>query len=520
MELFEKSRHKCRRRRATPRRVGLFIVLLCVFFASSGWARACNELEVGASFWVRLTTPISSYTAKPGSPVRGFLLESPECDDAPVFAMKVPVEGQVVSAHRVGLGLWHETAGLEIEFLRIIPEGVAPVPIRARVTLVDNARENVKNGVIHGIRSTDTPQGRISSRLKYLPSLHLYPDPFLLGFKMLFPVFPEPEIQLAAGTDLQAELTQPVELPADLAPVPPVPPLDHERELARDLSGLPDRTFTGKGKEADVINIVFAGSPDELEQAFQAAGWRRSEKVSRRAVMRQFYAFLAKTNYATAPMSNQYLDGQRADLTLEKTFDSYGKRNHLRIWKLEQTWEGEPLWASAAVRETGATLSVRQKGFMHHVSGDLNEEQRVILRDLRAAGCVDAAGSMARPEMDRLLENATGEYFYTDGTLAIIRLKACDSASQQAEFSHTSPKKPGSRIFRYARRQILTVRSDLWRANCIYTLYDLTQMTVKAVRQTSSHRAEAEAFRRENQQPLYDGAPSLDVVPLTDVLGP
>jgi hypothetical protein len=208
------------------------------------------------------------------------------------------------------------------------------------------------------------------------------------------------------------------------------------------------------------------------------------------------YAYLAKTNYETAPMSTQLLEGRHADLTLEKTFDSYDKRNHMRVWKLEQEWDGQALWASAAVRETGATLSIRHKGFIHHVSSDVAEEQRMVARDLMAAGCVDGVSTIARPDMDHIMQNATGEFFRTDGSLMVIRLRPCQFDPQAPEFSEAPRPKPGNKAFRYARRQILTVRSDLLRANCIYTIFDLTRMTVKALRQNSSRKADMEAFRQ------------------------
>ena len=58
--------------------------------------------------------------------------------------------------------------------------------------------------------------------------------------------------------------------------------------------------------------------------------------------MRQLYAFLAKSSYATAPMSWQFPDGRPPDLTLEKTFDSYERRDHLRIWKLASLVDDVP----------------------------------------------------------------------------------------------------------------------------------------------------------------------------------
>jgi hypothetical protein len=418
------------------------------------------------------------------------LLESPQCDAAPILPTKTPVEGRVLSVHRVGLGFRHETAALEIAFLRLLPTSADPIEINARVKLVDNARETVRNGVIQGIRSTDTPQGIISSRLKHLPSFHLYPDPYLLGFKLLFPIFPEPEINLEVGTDIEVELAGTAKLPYDLAPVPQIPSIEHETELERRLTDLPERTLTKQGKKADVINIVFVGSRDDLEGAFTVAGWHQSGPTSTRSVTRQFYSFLSRTSYPTAPMSTQLLEGRKPDLALEKVFQSHEKRNHLRIWSLENTWEGLPLWASAAVRETGATLSLRHRGFIHHVSEDLDEEQETIVRELAVAGCVDSVGMMGRP-LEHVLRNANGEYFRTDGSLAVIHVKPCDSGAQ--EVGSPSNVKNGSWAYRYLRRQVLTVRSDLVRSNCIYGLFELAR-SATALRKKHSHPAVTVAF--------------------------
>ena len=472
---------------------GLLLVILCDWPVP---AEACDQLAAGTQFWVRLTAPLSSYDAKPGTLVRGLLLKSPECDKVPVLSAKVPIEGRVLSVHRVGLGVWHETAALEIVFFRLLPPGGDVIEINGRVKLVDNARESVKHGVIQGIRSTDTPQGRISSRLKYLPSFHLYPDPFLLGYKLFFPVFPEPEIDLKPGSDIEVELTQAATLPTDLPPVAETPALEQSDELISSLKELPDRTYTKRGSAADVVNMVFAGSLTDLEHAFQAAGWQQSDAVSSHAVMRQFYAFLAKTSYDNAPMSSQFLEGRKPNLTLEKAFNSNEKRNHIRIWELEDKWQGMPLWGSAAVREMGATLSIRHKGFIHHVSEDLDEEQQTVLRDLSVAGCVEGVGSVARPAMDHLLRNATGEFFHTDGLLLVVQLKPCVFDSNGSGAVVPPSSKHGSRAFRYLRREVLTVRSDLLRANCIYALFDLSRMTVGALRRNSSHRtAEGEVSR-------------------------
>jgi len=477
----------------------LHLVLCCMYrmvfillgmCSGSGIAFGCTQLPAGTSFWVRLSQPVSSYSAKTGMTVSGFLLEPPTCDGVSMLPTHVPVEGRVVSAHRVGLGLVRETASLEIEFSRIVTQQGSPVDINGRVNEVDNARENVKNGVIRGIRSTETPQGEISSRLKYLPSLHLYPDPVLLGFKLLFPLFPEPEIYLPPGTDLLVGLKDNVDLPGEFVPPPPLPRLQHDEQqsVAEILGQLPTRTLDKKSRDADLINMAFIGTGEELAQAFRDAGWKESDSVSRQSVMRQFHAFLAKSSYATAPMSRQLFDGRPADLTLEKTFDSYGRRDHLRIWKLESRVDDAPLWVGAAVRETGATLSVTRMGFMHHVSDDLEEEQRAVQRHLLAVDCLDSVGRIERLGMDKAVINATGEVLRTDGSIMVLQLKAC--SVPLSDLNNAPRFRPGSNFSRYLRKEILTVRSDLQRANCVYALFGVTVTATNTLRRMSAHRAD------------------------------
>jgi hypothetical protein len=466
------------------------VLILLVMYPGSGNAFGCTQLPAGTPLWVRLSQPVSSYSAKPGMSVSGFLLASLTCDGVAILPTRVPVEGRVVSAHRVGLGLVRETASLEIEFSRIVPQQGSPIDIRGRVNEVDNARENVKNGVIRGIRSTESPQGEISSRLKYLPSLHLYPDPFLLGFKLLFPVFPEPEIYLPPGTDLLVGLKDNVDLPEELVPPPPLPGLqDNEQQsVAGVLDQLPTRTLDKKSREADLIDMAFIGTREELTRAFHSAGWKQSDSVSWQSVKLQFQAFLAKSSYATAPMSRQLFDGRLPDLTLEKTFNSYGRRDHLRIWKLESTVNDVPLWVGAAVRETGATLSVTRMGFMHHVSDDLEEEERAIQRHLLAADCVDSGGEVERSGMDKAVINATGEVLRTNGSVMVLRLKVCSTPSSP-DFNDAPRFRPGSKFSRYLRKEILTVRSDLLRANSIYALFRVTVATTETLRHMSARRA-------------------------------
>ena len=71
----------------------------------------------------------------------------------------------------------------------------------------------------------------------------------------------------------------------------------------------------------------------------------------------------------------------------------------------------------------------------------------------------------------------------TDGSVAVVELKRCEPVSTVLPTASAgSSFKPGNHAFRYLRRQILTFRNDIWRANIIYGTYDVGRIAVKALR--------------------------------------
>src|SRR6516225_962532 len=176
-----------------------FLSLFCAAVSSP----ACDQLPAGQSLWIRLSDPISTYTAKVGDPVNAVLTQDLVCGREVLVPMGTPVQGTVRSKRKVGWGIRHETAALELEFNQLTFADGSTVQMSARVEEVENAREQVKNGIIHGVMSTDTFQGRINSRLIHLPTWNPYSDMGLIVYKATFPIFPEPEIYYPAGTDMR-----------------------------------------------------------------------------------------------------------------------------------------------------------------------------------------------------------------------------------------------------------------------------------------------------------------------------
>jgi len=483
-------------------------VLLAVLFPLAPLASAnCENIPAGKSFWIRLLDPVASYSSKPGTSIRAVLIQSPECGSTPVFPAGLEVDGEIISVRKVGMGFIRDTASLEIQFSRLVTSAGEILPISARIVEVDNARETTHNGVIRGIRSTDTPQGRITSGLIHLPTYNPYGDITLMVYRTLS-VLPEPEIYLPPGTDLRLQLTVPLFV-ANQPGLPPVSfqPDEYERgEIEQLLQNVPERTTTKSGKDADLVNLLFLGSELQLKDAFRAAGWLPGDPNSRTAFFKQFEAFLTFNNYPTMPVSHQLLGGEAQDYTWQKSFDSYGKREHLRVWSRPQKIEEQDAWLSAYTRETSAALSLRYHKFIHHIDRNLDDGVNMLVRDLTLSGCVDSVYLISRPDVHPLMVNSTGDEMRTDGMLTIVQLKDCHRPL--IEYTRSNPLipiRPRSRIVRYFRNEVLLYKSDVIRGNIIYSAFDLCRMGIHFFR----HRHDGSA------DDIDDGLPISPVSPKT-----
>jgi hypothetical protein len=470
------------------RRLAPLLLIFC-----SGLAFACDSVPAGQTLWIRLTSPVSSYSAKPGDTAHAVLIEAVTRGSAVVFPVGTRIDGRVISVRKVGWGIRHETAALKIQFDRATPSEGPPVVMSATVVEVENAREQVSNGVIQGIRSSDSPQGTINSRLRHLPTWNPYSDAGLIVFKATFPIFPEPEIYFPAGTDFRIKLTEAI--PTSLAESGASPDTSmtsaangtEESGLESLVQSFPQHSTTVKMVDADVVNLAFVGSREEVESAFRQAGWSTSDAFNKKSFFRDFYAFLNNSGYAQAPMRPFLLDGQPADMNWQKSLNSYARRDHLRMWRWSGPEDSETVWVSSSTHDTGATLSLEHRQFVHHITSDIDEERSKVIRDLNVAGCVKAVHLVPRPKMANLSQNSTGDMVSTDGALAVVELKQCQPVVPGMVSETASTRfRPGNHVFRYFRRQILTFRSDIWRANIIYGMYDLTRMSIVAWRHHSA----------------------------------
>jgi hypothetical protein len=456
-----------------------FVFLSC----ATGFAVQCEELPVGQPLWIRLASPISTYSAQVGDPVHAVLTQDVVCGNDVLMPMGTAIEGTIRSKRKVGLGVRHETAALELEFNSAVVGPDSSIPLSARVEEVENAREHVKNGVIQGVISSDTFQGRINSRLRHLPTWNPYSDLGLIVYKATFPIFPEPEIFYPSGTDIRLRTTASIPLQGlTAAQRSNIRPLDSPQSDAW-VEQVPSRTTTLKHTDADLINLAFVGSRQQVKAAFTMAGWRSADPVSRHSFAHSLYALLNNGGYPQEPLTTFLLNGQPQDMNWQRSLNSFERRDHLRIWEWLPEGAAEPLWVSSSTHDTGAFLSVKHKAFAHHIAPDIDTERTKVIRDLNFAGCVQSVDYVTRSFGATTTRNATGDLIHTDGAIAVVNLKECQPVSPEINpDSSRSNFKPGNRAFRYFRREILTIRCDIWRANIIYGIFDSGRMVVNALR--------------------------------------
>ena len=462
-------------------------LLISLAFSRPAFA-SCEHVIAGKSFWIRLLDPVASYSSKPGTTVRAVLIQSPECDSRPVFPAGLDVVGTISKIRKVGLGFIHDSAYVEIQFDHLVTAAGQVLPFAAEVVEVDNAREVVRHGVVRGIRATDAPQGRITSGLIHLPTFNPYGDVGLIVYRAVT-TLPDPEIYLPPGTDLRLRLN----LPLYVGDQPELPSVsfamdEYERgDVEMLLQGQSDRTTTQGGEESDVVNLLFVGSQDQVEHAFTAAGWRTADANSKSAFFKQFGAFLTFSNYPNLPVSRQLLSGQPQDMAWQKSFNSYGKRAHLRLWYQSKSIQGEQAWLSAYTRETGAAFSVKYHKFIHHIDRNLDDGINMLVRDLALTGCVESVRQFPRPNSPQTMLNSTGDEMHTAGNLTVVHLKSC--AMPVMQYPRNIPLitvRPRNRFVRYLRTQVLLYKSDVIRGNIIYSAFDLSLMSIRSLRHRHS----------------------------------
>lgn len=466
----------------------------------AGGALAWADGRIPSTFQIRLDTPLSSYGSPAGTAFTATVISPLEVDGQSIIPLGSLVRGSVGKASAVGLGLVHERAALELIFRDYELSGGDRYPLGARLDFIENAREEVDSrGRIKGVLAASSPQGLLRG-IWYRPSddfiqhsalgltglggelwSHFELGPFgaagMLAARYIAFRLPEPEIQLPSGTEMWLVATG---IPSN-APRTPVPAsLGVGDELAGWLQTQtrvvtkPDGTSV-----ADVINLAFIGSVEELQNAFSAAGWVSAEPRTLRSFSTAYRAYSSMSGYSTAPVSPLLYRENEPSVVFQKSFNTITKRDHIRIWRAG-AFDGSDVWFGAATHDAGIRFQPASMTITHKIDPQTDRERRKVVTDLGFASCSERVSFLDRSADAR---SDRSRRILSDGRMAVIWLQPCSADSPGADAtpddSQFSP--PGSRSKRMARRFVLETRQYFLRDNMYYWVYRAARMGIESV---------------------------------------
>jgi len=230
----------------------------------------------------------------------------------------------------------------------------------------------------------------------------------------------DPNIDYEPGVEMTIELTKPLTWTASAGGLnaKSIEPAD---DLSRLVNAQPFRTFSEKPpKPSDMTNLMFLGSQQDIENAFQKAGWSPAAQLNSKSKLETFRAMAELRGYQEAPVSTLLLEGQPPDLVFEKLNNTFAARHHLRIWRRPERFHGKEVWVCSATHDTGIDYSEQNRTFIHKVDTQIDRERAKVVSDLLFTGLVQGIALVERPNVPTELFNATGDALETDGKMAVI----------------------------------------------------------------------------------------------------
>jgi hypothetical protein len=466
-----------------------------------------RQAPAGTQLHIRLTSAVGSYASTVGSPVSAVLIAPVVVGSETLLPAGSPLSGKIKRVTRVGLGIRHETAGLDLEFTRLTTPQGESIPISARVAEVDNGRERVTRGYIHGVRATDSLCYRVAGYIRAIVRLEVHAELAEWAIKSLIGQLPEPEIYYPAGVELTLALTEQLTLrgPIELHPAARQLTTAERDDLAPLIATLPDRAYDPDSRRpSDLTNVLFIGSHQEIVTAFSAAGWTQANRSSLRSRIQWIRAVAERRGDRTGPMSPLLLDGVRPDMSWEKGLNDVSKRHHVRMWNAGM-WRGQDLWMGAATRDIDFAYLRPGQTLTHRIETNIDQERDKIAYDLAFTSCASVLDWTGRPDVPEFTRNGTGDPIATDTRTAIIGLNDCPTPrlSWETLDAHELPRH-GGKLQRFARREILSARNDALRTNPYWRAFEGGRWLV------------ASARRRKQQEPVPDQVSSGSSIPNLD----
>ena len=192
-------------------------------------------------------------------------------------------------------------------------------------------------------------------------------------------------------------------------------------ELETMMDYLPPRVFNAEGREGDMLNLVLVGQKEDLENAFERAGWVKTDKWKPIFV---WHLLLHGTYDARVPMSRFYLFGRVQDYSyaLPEPGAVVSRRDHLRIWKTDHTIDGTPIWVASATHDVAIEVAKGGRLIGHRIDPDVDAERDFVGIDLTKTSSISGHEYLQSADPVFQAETASGQTYHSDSRILLLDL--------------------------------------------------------------------------------------------------
>ncbi len=408
-------------RRITVTSQMLSRLIHCVLFCTL--VCGATEIPAGTEIQIRLTAKVASDSSKAKDAVQAVVIAPVMVNGEVGIGAGAKVRGEVVEAKLAQQS--GEPATLGLNFTELTgATGNSVVKVKTKLMQVDNARETVdQNGKVAGILTSGTISGRLDQGINKVIQRNSGLGGLLEAAKGAVLRQTNGEIQYAPGTEMTLQVTEPFKWDEKASP-PDLLPVADETELYKLVNAQPFQTYAEKPpKPSDMTNLMFIGSPQQLEKVFKDAGWDTAQALDGQSKLETFRAIAELRGYSEAPVSLLTLDGQKPDYVFQKQNNTFAQRHHLRIWRRPGTFGGQPVWVCSATHDTGIAFSEENRTFIHQIDTQIDKERAKVVNDLLFTGGVKSLALVDRAAVPTKSSNATGDALETDARMAVLILK-------------------------------------------------------------------------------------------------
>ena len=191
------------------------------------------------------------------------------------------------------------------------------------------------------------------------------------------------------------------------------------------FENLPRVSETITGKPMEPINLIVAGSREELFSSFEKAGWFPTDRLNLKNAWRLVIKTLFNQPYGNAPGIPSLWNALPNEIGFAKPTEKnqVQERNHLHFWETSFSLsDGRSVWIGTAhfdktIKKTASVILP-----VHVIDPAIDKERDKIKADLLLTGRVESSKEFQIVE-PTLGQNQSGDMFFTDGKAEVIYLR-------------------------------------------------------------------------------------------------